>query len=77
MQKLTQAQVAQIKTAFATFAQLNTQLNALTQMQFANGERVYDVTHWDMDMERVMEELMECGRWDDEQWEEYNFFNNS
>ena len=76
MQQLTQAQVKQIKTAFATFTQLNTQLNALAQMQFANGESVYDITHWDLDMERIMEELMECGRWDDEQWEQYNFNNN-
>jgi len=76
MQKqLTNAQVKQIKQAFATFAKLNTQLDALTQMQFADGECVYDITHWDLDMERVLEELMECGRWDDEQWERYNFFN--
>tara|TARA_E500000178_G_C16946697_1_gene719168 strand:+ start:382 stop:615 length:234 start_codon:yes stop_codon:yes gene_type:complete len=76
MQKqLTNAQVKQIKQAFATFAKLNTQLDALTQMQFADGECVYDITHWDLDMERVMEELMECGRWDDEQWKRYNFFN--
>ena len=60
MQKLTKKQRSAITQAFRNATTLQQQLHNLQQLQYKNGQTVYDVTHWDMDMERVVEELCEC-----------------
>tara|TARA_A200000113_G_C8549675_1_gene252196 strand:- start:164 stop:382 length:219 start_codon:yes stop_codon:yes gene_type:complete len=60
MQKLTKQQVSTITQAFRTVTTLEQQLITLQHMQYANGSKVYDVTHWEQAIENIMEELCEC-----------------
>jgi hypothetical protein len=58
--QLTKQQKQKINSAFATLNKLEAQLTELQQMEYANGSKVYDVTHWDLNCESIAEELLEC-----------------
>lgn len=61
MQKtLTKKQVNAITQAFRTVTTLEQQLMHLQQMQYKNGSKVYDLTHWEQAIENITEELCEC-----------------
>ena len=60
MQKLTKKQRSAITQAFRCATTLQQQLHNLQQLQYKNGQKVYDVTHWDEAMEEIIEEMCEC-----------------
>ena len=60
MQKLTKQQQQHIAQAHRTLNTLAQQLTTLQYMQYKNGKRVYDVTHWEQAIENIEEELCEC-----------------
>tara|TARA_B100000902_G_scaffold380660_1_gene416304 strand:- start:566 stop:787 length:222 start_codon:yes stop_codon:yes gene_type:complete len=58
--KLTAKQVSAITQAFKNATTLEQQLIHLQQMQYADGSKVYDLTHWEQAIENIVEELCEC-----------------
>jgi len=58
--KLTRTQVNAITQTFRNATTLQQQLHYLQNMQYKNGSKVYDVTHWEEAIENIIEELCEC-----------------